>query len=74
MEPRNDQFGVPTLLVERKATLRAALGELSVGSAWSKNPCMRGISMRENREVPCSPVRLIAGAGRPGKAEAVRLG
>jgi hypothetical protein len=61
IEPRNDQFGALTLLVERKATPRAALCELSAGPAWSKNPCMRGISMRENREVPCSPVGSITG-------------
>jgi len=29
--------------------------------ARSKNPCMRGVSMRENREVPRSPARLITG-------------
>ena len=33
--------------------------ELSSGPARSKNPCMRGVSMRENREVPCSPIWLI---------------
>jgi hypothetical protein len=32
---------------------------------------MRGISMRENREVPRSPARLDGGAGRAGKAQAV---
>jgi hypothetical protein len=70
IEPRNDQFGVLTLLVERKATLGAALCELSAGPARSENLCMRGISMRENREVPCSPTADGAG-GRDGKAKAV---
>jgi hypothetical protein len=55
------------LLVERKAILLAALRELSVGPAWSKNPCMRGISMRENREIPCSPVRVITGQAAQGR-------
>jgi hypothetical protein len=27
---------------------------------------MRGISLRENREVPCSPVRLITGRAAQG--------
>jgi hypothetical protein len=28
-----------------------------VDPARSENPCMRGISMRENREIPRPPVR-----------------
>ena len=36
----------------------------------SDGGCMRGISMRENREVPCSPAADGA-AGRDGKAKAV---
>jgi hypothetical protein len=35
---------------------------------------MYGTSMRENREVPRSPVRVDLRAGRSGNAEAVRLG
>jgi hypothetical protein len=35
--------------------------ELPPDPARSKNPCMRGVSMRENREVPCSLVRMIVG-------------
>jgi len=38
--------------------------------AQSKNPGMRGISMRENREVPCPPVADGA-TGRGGKAKVV---
>ena len=34
---------------------------------------MYGISMRENREIPCSPVRGDRRAGRSGNAEAVSL-
>jgi hypothetical protein len=45
--------------------------ELSADLAGSKNLCMRGVSMRENREIPRSPARLDGGAGRAGKAEAV---
>jgi hypothetical protein len=35
---------------------------------------MYGTSMRENRESPCPPVRVVCGAGRPGNAKAVILG
>jgi hypothetical protein len=41
--------------------------ELSAGPARSKNPCMRGISMRENREIPCSPVRSSTGRAVQGR-------
>ena len=41
--------------------------------ARSENLGMYGISMRENREVPRSPVRVIDRAGRSGNAEAVSL-
>ena len=41
--------------------------ELPAGPARSKNPCMRGISMRENREVPCSPVRSFTGRAAQGR-------
>jgi hypothetical protein len=34
---------------------------------------MYGTSMRENREVPHSPVRVDHRVGRSGNAEAVRL-
>ncbi len=41
--------------------------ELPAGPARSKNPCMRGISMRENREIPCSPVRSFTGRAVQGR-------
>jgi len=52
--------------------------ECGIGLARSKNSgaraamesgCMRGISMRENREIPCPPVADGA-TGRGGKAKA----
>jgi hypothetical protein len=52
-------------------TAGGVIGEPSAGLAGSKNLCMRGISMRENREIPRSPARLDGGAGRAGKAQAV---
>ena len=38
--------------------------------AQSKNPGMRGVSMRENREIPCLPTE-DGPVGRDGKAKAV---
>jgi hypothetical protein len=40
--------------------------ELLVDPARSKTPCMHGISMRENREVPHPPVRMITGRAVQG--------
>jgi hypothetical protein len=41
--------------------------ELSAGPARSENLCMHGISTRENREIPRSPVRLISGRAARGR-------
>lgn len=43
-----------------------AMRESLVDPARSENLCMYGISMRENREVPRSPVRLMAGRAAQG--------
>ena len=60
MEPRNaSTSGVPTLLVVRKAISPAALPQAVEDPARSENHGMYGNSMRENREIPCSPVGLI---------------
>ena len=57
IEPRNvSTSGVPTLLIVRKATPLAALPQVAEGPARSENHGMYGNSMRENREIPCSPV------------------
>ena len=45
--------------------------EPSSDPAGSKNLCMRGVSRRENREVPRSPGCGDGRAGRAGKAKAV---
>ena len=45
--------------------------ELPGDPARSETLCMYGTSMRENREVPRSPVRPVSRAGRSGNAEAV---
>jgi hypothetical protein len=75
IEPRNSPSGVPRRLNTSKATPPAALRrELPGDPARSENLCMRGISMRENREVPCPPRRPITGRGHREKAKAARLG
>ena len=67
IEPRNaSSFGVPTLLVVRKATPLAASSQAVEGPARSENQGMYGNSMRENREIPRSPVRLISGQAAQG--------
>jgi hypothetical protein len=40
--------------------------ESLVGPARSENLCMYGVFMRENREIPCSPVDLISGRAVQG--------
>jgi hypothetical protein len=40
--------------------------ELWVDPARSKTPCMHGISMRENREIPYLSARVIAGQAVQG--------
>ena len=42
--------------------------------ARSENLCMYGISMRENREVPRLPVRVMTGRAAQGTPVAVSLG
>ena len=54
------------MLVVRKATPLAALSQVAEDPARSENHGMYGNSMRENREIPCSPVRLITGQAAQG--------
>src|SRR5215216_5991043 len=67
MEPRNHHFGVPTPSHEAEGhTAGGASASRPVGPARSENLRMHGVLMRENREVPCSPVWLIAGRAAQG--------
>jgi hypothetical protein len=63
------ESGVPTSLeLAEGNTERGVIREPWSGPARSKNLGMYGISMRENREIPWPPVRLITGRvgqGRP---------
>jgi hypothetical protein len=73
IEPRNGQFGVPTLLVGRKATPTAALALAAGGPRVVEEPVHAwNLHARE----PGGPMlaRLVdPQAGRSGKAEAGRL-
>ena len=46
---------------------RPRYGEWSLNPVRSKNLCMRGISTRENREIPGSPIRSITGGAAQGR-------
>ncbi|MGZ3493047.1 MAG: hypothetical protein ACXU9S_16380 [Gemmatimonadaceae bacterium] len=50
---------------------RRRFREPVVDPAGSKILCMRGVSKRENREIPRSPACGDGRAGRAGKAKAV---
>jgi hypothetical protein len=68
-------FGVPTLSKCAEGNIvGSVMRELPTDPARSENLCMRGTFMRENREIPCSPVAVDRVVGRSGKAEAVILG
>lgn len=54
------------MLIVRKATPWAAGARVAEDPARSKNQGMYGNSMRENREIPSSPVRLITGRAAQG--------
>ena len=62
------ESGVPTLLeLAEGNTVYGAIREPWSGPARSKNQGMHGIFMRENREVPWPPVRLITGRAAQGR-------
>jgi hypothetical protein len=56
------EFGVPTPLNRPEGNIAGGVMRESPGDpARSENLCMYGISMRENREIPRSPARVMAG-------------
>ena len=61
IEPRNHQSGVRTSSAWRNATSSAALSRAAGGPRAVEEPGMHGVSVRENREIPRSPVRLNVG-------------
>jgi hypothetical protein len=70
IEPRNHLVqGADVVLVGGRQHPRQRYGELPRDPARSENPSMCRISLRENREISCSPRQLITGwaaQGRPG--------
>ncbi len=59
---------VPTRLSDAEGNIAGGVTrEPSADPARSKNLCMYGISMRENREVPRSPAGLITGRAAQGR-------
>jgi hypothetical protein len=62
IEPRNHLVrGADAVPRSGRPHRRRRYREPSADPARSENLCMRGISMRENREVPHSPACLISG-------------
>ena len=61
------EVGVPTLLNNAEGNIAGgAMRESSGDPARSENLCMYGIFMRENREIPRSSVRVMAGRTAQG--------
>jgi len=73
IEPRNGQFGVPTLLVGRKATPAAALARVAVGPRAVEEPVHAWNLHAREPGGPMLARRADHQAGRSGKAEVVRL-
>lgn len=68
IEPRNQCFvGADAVVVGGRPHRRQRYRELSGDPARSKNLCMHGISLRENREVPRSPVQVMVGRVAQGR-------
>ena len=69
------EFGVPTPLSRPEGNIAGGVMRESPGDpARSENQGMHGISMRENREVPRLPVRVMTGRAVQGTPVAVSLG
>jgi len=67
IEPRNSNPGCPRCQTGGRQHGQQRYRELVVDPARSENHGMYGTSMRENREVPRSPVGLIAGRAAQGR-------
>ena len=68
IEPRNRLIrGADAVDTSGRPHRRQRQRELPPDPARSKNPCMHGFSMRENREIPPPPVWLIAGRAAQGR-------
>ena len=67
IEPRNaENRGAHALLKAEGNTSGSVMRELSGDPARSENHGMCGTFVRENREVPCLPVRVVCGRAAGG--------
>jgi hypothetical protein len=74
IEPRNQRIGVPTPSRKRKATLLAALyASCQRAPRGHRTRACTPIFMRENREIPRSPIQVDHWVGRLGNTEVVSL-
>ena len=58
--------GAHAVLMAEGNTAGGVTRESPADPAWSENQGMYGTSMRENREVPCLPVRVVCGRAAGG--------
>ena len=62
IEPRNHRVrGADDVYVIGRPHRQQRYRELLTDPARSENHCMYGTSLRENREISCSPARVITG-------------
>jgi hypothetical protein len=62
MEPRNHRVrGADVVHENGRPHRQQRFRELLTDPARSENHCMYGTSLRENREISCSPARVITG-------------
>jgi len=73
IEPRNLLSGADAVQASGRPHRQRRYREVLGNPAWSKNLCMYGAFMRENREIPCPPVAKSA-AGRLGNTKVVSPG
>ena len=67
IEPRNHRVrGADAVYGSGRQHRRRRYREAPSDPAWSKNHGMYGTSMRENREIPRPPVRVISGRDAQG--------
>jgi hypothetical protein len=68
IEPRNGLVrGADALAIGGRPHRGQRYRELLADPARSKSLCMRGVSGRENREIPWSPVVVMAGQAAQGR-------
>ena len=67
IEPRNQDLRGADAVQEAEGNIAGGvMREPPEDPARSENQGMRGTSMRENRESPCPPVRLVSGRAAQG--------